>query len=612
MRAPLFLLAAFMLAFCATPLQAQPVHEFDSAFVTAQAGATRTQATVPLPYHWDKHHPGQQGFAVFELRFELAASKPQELAIAIPKTGNAFKIWLNGSLLAHEGDLDQHNGSDHGQLPRYYLLPPDLLQPTNVLKIQIKADMGRRGGLSRVTLGPAQTVKQVYWHAFQRQVMAAVLVATFSFIVGAVALALWLTQIDRGPDGKLRRDRLYRYAMTAELVWSFGMGYVMLENPPLMWPWWGMLSIMALSVWACAMAFVCIEVAGWHRSRWSRLAKRWSVSLVALCPVMTYLAIGHAMSWMLTLWYGLLAVTMLVFSVFFCWHALRGAPWSHRYMAFAILMNVFAGLRDLYAFRIDPQYPPVSLLRVTSTLFGLALLYIVISRFKSARVREQDLLGTLETRVQERELQLKASFEREERFLLERERTAERGRILQDMHDGVGAHLSTAIRQVESGHASKDALLATLRDSLDQLKLTIDTMSLVAGDINGLLADLRYRLGPRFASAGLEVEWLVEILPLLERLDPADMRQLQFILFEAFSNVLQHARASRLIVSGRLVDGSAIICMEDNGIGFDTSTPARNGLLLMNKRAAAIGVSLQWHSQPGQTVLCLTILNTVP
>ena len=61
-----------------------------------------------------------------------------------------------------------------------------------------------------------------------------------------------------------------------------------------------------------------------------------------------------------------------------------------------------------------------------------------------------------------------------------------------------------------------------------------------------LLANLRYRLEPRFAASDIELQWDVDLIPPLQRLDAHAMRQLQFMLFEAFSNVLQQAQASVL------------------------------------------------------------------
>jgi hypothetical protein len=97
-------------------------------------------------------------------------------------------------------------------------------------------------------------------------------------------------------------------------------------------------------------------------------------------------------------------------------------------------------------------------------------------------------------RIAERELN--SSCLRLEVLAREQERTVERTRILRDMRDmrdGVGSHISVAIRPLQSGRASEADVLQTLRDSLDQLKLTIDAMHLPPGDVTALLANLRHR-----------------------------------------------------------------------------------------------------------------------
>ncbi|MGH8849282.1 MAG: hypothetical protein ACREXQ_18835, partial [Polaromonas sp.] len=55
------------------------------------------------------------------------------------------------------------------------------------------------------------------------------------------------------------------------------------------------------------------------------------------------------------------------------------------------------------------------------------------------------------------------------------------------------------------------------------------------GDVTALLANLRYRLEPRFAASDIELQWGVDLLEPVERLDAQAMRQLQFMVFEALS-----------------------------------------------------------------------------
>jgi signal transduction histidine kinase len=262
------------------------------------------------------------------------------------------------------------------------------------------------------------------------------------------------------------------------------------------------------------------------------------------------------------------------------------------------------GLRDMVIYRFEGTYGPTTIwLRYSSALFGLALGGIVVMRFRAANAAVRGLLGNLSAQVRAKEDELRRSYTQLEQLARQQERAAERSRILRDMHDGVGAHLSAAIRQLQSGRGERGEVLATLRDALEQLKLSIDAMNLPPGDINALLAGLRYRLEPRFAASDLRLEWEVDELEPIPRLDPAAMRQLQFMVFEALSNVLQHARARVLRIEARRDGDAARVRIVDDGCGFDVQSRARKGLQAMRDRAAAIGAQLRLESAPGRTVV---------
>jgi signal transduction histidine kinase len=146
-----------------------------------------------------------------------------------------------------------------------------------------------------------------------------------------------------------------------------------------------------------------------------------------------------------------------------------------------------------------------------------------------------------------------------------------------------------------------------LRGSLDQLKLTVDAMHLPNGDITALLANLRYRLEPRFQASDIELQWGVELLEPLERLDAHAMRHLQFMVFEALSNVLQHSGASLLRIEALPRADGACLRIVDNGQGFDVMAPSRKGLRSMRERARALGAELHIDSRVGSTVVEIRI-----
>ena len=577
--------------------------ELREARATIMVDGQTQRRQLSLPYHWDRHNPGRAGRATFELDFTLPEAPDEPWSLYLPRLGNAYEVWLNGMLVQHEGDMLQANGADYGQVPRIAPLPAGLLQRDNTLHVRVRADVGRRGGLSTVWIGPRALVGAKYAEAHRWRVTGSMVVVGFSLLVGLISLSLWVTQPDLSNTVRQQRDPLYLYAGLAELCWAVRVGDALIENPVLAWPWWGVVPVVALAVWGWSMGLFCMNVARWDHRPAGRLMARWLTALMLASGPMAAWALGFGQPQALTAWYAALGLTFLLFGATFMAQALRGASTPHRVVALAVLLNVAVGFRDLYVFRINPTYADSSLMRYSSVVFGLGLVYIVLERFRRVSAQVRDLLNTLSARVRDKERELAESYRQVEQMARAQERTSERTRILRDMHDGVGAHISSAIRQLESGRSSQQELLQTLRDSLDQLKLSIDAMNLPPGDVTALLANLRYRLEPRLHASDIELRWAVDLIEPLQRLDAGAMRQLQFMVFEALSNVLQHAQATELRIEAAAAGPDVRLRIVDNGRGFDATVAWRKGLLAMRERARAIGAELSLQSAPGRTVV---------
>jgi signal transduction histidine kinase len=305
----------------------------------------------------------------------------------------------------------------------------------------------------------------------------------------------------------------------------------------------------------------------------------------------------------LTAWLGCANLFFICYAAAYLVAALRAPSTARLLVGIAGAINVAVGVRDWVAVRVSGDYAASTWIRYSSVLFGLALGYIVVTRFRGASVQARDLMATLSARISQKEQELSQSYARVGQLARDQERTAERTRILRDMHDGVGSHISSAIRQLESGRADHEQVLQTLRDSLDQLKLSIDAMNLAPGDVTALLAGLRYRLEPRFAACDVELLWHVDELPAVPGFDAPAMRHLQFMVFEALSNVLQHAQARVLRIEARATGAGTRLKIIDDGRGFDVGRPLRKGLASMHERALAIGAKLSLQSEPGRTVV---------
>jgi signal transduction histidine kinase len=597
-RALKYLMAA-VCACCAFAAAAE-TKELVEARATIVVDGVATTELVKLPYHLDREKGTRPAQATFEIGFGVVGQPNEPFALYFPRLGNRADIWLNGGLLARLGDIHESNTGDYAKAPQYVRVPTALLQRQNLLRIDLRADGGRRGGLSSVMVGPDREVRPMYQLATRWRMSASLVVAVLSLLIGTTALVLWATQTDPAA-GSTVRDSIYLSAGVAEFCWALRVGDVAIENAPLPWPVWGVIQTAAFAGWICCIAMFCHHAAGWHRHRsmvWMRIAMWVLFAASILCSTLAYTL--HRPLF-LTAWLGCANLFFVCYAVAYLAAALRAPTTARLLVAIAGALNVVVGVRDWVAIRISGGYDTSTWIRYSSVLFGLALGYIVVTRFKAASAQARDLMATLSARVSQKEQELSHSYARVGHLAREQERAAERARILRDMHDGVGSHISSAIRQLESGRADHEQVLQTLRDSLDQLKLSIDAMNLPPGDVTALLAGMRYRLEPRFAASDVELQWHVDELVPVAGFDAPAMRHLQFMVFEALSNVLQHAQARVLRIEARATGEGTQLKIIDDGRGFDVGRPLRKGLASMHERAAAIGAQLSLHSEPGYT-----------
>ena len=606
-RVPLpLLLLLLLLGPAAAPAQAPAAEALlalrAGSVVSTVDGVTR-EASVGLPYHWDRVHAGRPGEARFTLPFTLAEAPAGPWGLFIPRVGSVFEVAVNGSLLQTHGDLARDHGADYAKVPIYLPLPAGLLRAgDNRLQIRIRADSGRRAGLAVPTIGPATTVRdRLFVPAYAWRFTGAVLLSAFSGVIGAIALGLWLTQVEPAGTGagRPRRDRLYLWAALAQWCWALRVADGAIVEPPLSWVAWGVLMTACYSGWAVSCVMFCQHVAGWQdRPAMVRLQR--ALALIFTVPVFAcYVALSRGEPFWLTAWLGVEIVAMTAYVCLFIGATLWRPTAARLLVAAVMALTLAVAVRDWLVIRMSDAYGETTWVRYASMLFGLALLGLVMRRFHAASARSRELPRMLAARVAERERELAAAYDRLEIGARAQERALERERILRDMHDSVGAHLSTAIRQMQSDQVRPNEVLHTLRDSMDHLKLSIDALQLPPGDVQMLLAGLRHRFEPRLAGSGLVLEWAVEELRPLPRLDAPALRQLQFLLFEALSNVLQHARAHTLRIEAAPTDRGIRIRVIDDGIGFDVAVPPR----ALASRAREIGAALALQSRPGRTVV---------
>jgi signal transduction histidine kinase len=366
--------------------------------------------------------------------------------------------------------------------------------------------------------------------------------------------------------------------------------------------WWvslNSLSWLMLLVYQFAMRF---------QSRASPLLERSLIGLIALTSCVTLPFMPLTMGQASGIAYASQLLVALAVTGWLTLAALRRGAIETQVLVVALWINLGFGAHDLllHRFLLDAEHlflMPYGAL----FLFG-AFLFAVTRRYAAALNEVERVNSSLEARLAARTQELEASYEKLQRIEKERAVVDERQRLMREMHDGLGSSLMSSLVMVEQGRLSSDEVATVLRECIDDLKLTIDSLEPIGQDLVTLLATLRYRLGRRLEQAGLKLEWLVGDLPALPWLDAVTALQVLRIIQEALTNVIKHAGARTIRIATDVAGAEVQVRISDDGVGFDgNAASGGRGLMNMRRRAEQLGGQIDFTRDAGWTQVTLRL-----
>jgi PAS domain S-box-containing protein len=204
-----------------------------------------------------------------------------------------------------------------------------------------------------------------------------------------------------------------------------------------------------------------------------------------------------------------------------------------------------------------------------------------------------------------------------EKTILEISET-ERRRIGQDLHDGLGQHLTGVAfmgkaleeRLAESSGADAAEAAKIVKLVNESIKMTRDLargLLPVVSEGHGLMSALEHWAG--------EVEELFHVGCRFECCDPVLIHEevlaehLYRLAQEAVTNAIKHGRAKNIVIGLAVVKGGGVLTIRDDGCGFDAvpKGQAGLGLRIMNYRAKMISgsLSVQSSANGGTVVRCM-------
>lgn len=562
--------------------------------VALMGSAQSAPKNVVLPHIWDDESPPWQGLASYTVPIPTSALERSEQGVLqgvyLPRVGARFRVWL-GLDVIYEAGWDAPGYVDTSVVPHKFELPLGLLSASE-LRIEVKGQLLRKSGLSYVSIGDFKQIQARYDTVSMWQVQATWMVGAASSLVALLCGLIWLQN----------RDAVFGMLAAASGAWAVRLFLTPLIEPPMPFEAWFYLHKLSFTLYCGFLYLFLWEIFEFRQG----FAKRLVQGLLLVGPVWLAVTTFSENYNLYRIWTGIIAVVSVVTLMMMFRRARWGLDSNQRLMVVVGLATMITGVRDFAVVQLGfPGDADIRWMTLGSLVFMLTLTWIMVQRTASYMQRIGSQNQELEARVAQKEVELRQAFddlrEAEKRQVLE----AERARLTRDMHDGLGSQLVQTLNLVRA-HAPQDKsdtqqLEAMIGHALEELRMTLDSLEPMEGDLPAILGTLRQRIAPALNAAGVELDWQVEEVPAIavngQAMEPRGVMQLFRALQEIFANVVKHAQATKVTVRTWSGAGCVYLCVADDGAGLGAGQrEGGRGMDNLRGRAAALGAALTWES----------------
>jgi two-component system sensor histidine kinase UhpB len=511
-------------------------------------------------------------------------------AVLIPSFAETLAIEANGNQVALV-EVYGMRKLRFVSLPAFAPLPPSATNQTvNRFSVRVTGRPGLPLNLGTIYLGPRETLRAFYQTRWFASAVLPTIVVGGNAALAIVFLLIWAQRRHESEYGWLALLLLIGAAHGSVLIPDFGIG----STEKSFWNW--------LVIWESAALLMFIRsIAGIKDGR-----RTWLFFLPPLGLTLFILASSTSMARAIGFPAGIL---IIVAQVALGLISLGRAAARRNREALVMLLGmtmIFAFLLHDFWVILSGAANQIFLARPATAALVLTLCTAMTLRFTRAMRAADATAESLRVRVEAAEAELRVTYEelrvRREAEAVERER----GRLMRDLHDGVGGDLASMLALADAPEPHPAEIAAHARSALADMRLIIASLEDYGGDLTLALGAWRERLDPLIRSAGLTLDWRVDDLPPLPGLGPAQVLDVLRIVQEAVTNVLKHAQASRIVLAAYESGPDLAIAIRDDGIGLGEQTGG-NGLRNMALRAERLGGAVAVSRLDGETSVVLTI-----
>ncbi len=534
-------------------------------------------------------------------------------SVYLPRFSNAVEVAVDGVVVL-DSRRDANANRPDRNTPQIAAIPASLLREgANEITVRLFVWGPLKGFLDTVYVGPDAALRPAYETRTLLFVTLPVVFSAWQSILAVILAIMWLMR---------RREPVYGVLATA-MVLGVVQAYVPPPVPPAATSRLAAVLLASAPTESALVVMFGVLFFGWRWPRYGML-----LFVPGLVVFVVGLIGGPPLPRILFLVLGIptVGLCLLLMAWVTATAVVRRQDAASFTIGCAVTIVLVCWIQDMLTVIDIVNTDRIFVSRLSYSAMLVAIGAGLTWRFARALNQVDSFAGQLVTRVREAEERLKASFVREE----ERARAAalanERTRLMRDLHDGLGGQLVSIVALSERGHEGAtitDAARAALKD----LRLVIDSMDDIGGDLMLALGSWRERASAQLRPHDITLEWrvaTVQGLPLHPELRPWHVIQIVRILDEAVTNAVKHAQARHITVTIETLDASegpcGLISVTDDGRGFapaghgETGRTGQTGrgLRNMRNRAARCGAVLDLSSDASGTRVRLQLPQRFP
>ena len=541
---------------------------------------------VTLPHNWYRSHPPQPTSAWYRITLPLEHVVFDQ-SLYLPRLPVVdLSVYVNKQLIWR---LSQHFSAGTTISGVLIPIPPYLLAAgNNMINLEVRGYGSSFHGVPRIYFGKTRVLSQ---RAALRNLLQGQMIHMAALALGAIGALSLLLWMRTGRDPVLFWYAISGLALFASTALWF----------PTLWredlgPWRSALIFLRFNGYLLPLMILHLRLSG---RRVPLLEGALWLMLLAAVGDLAFPRLWDGPSWYA--WVAIFGALPAVFVVaLLCERRLLREPT----VILLIVADVAAVLFNLHdvALRygwIDFDRP--MLIYYVAPFVMLAAGAPILQRLLAGVDATRRMNVELEARVAAKTREIEASHAQLRQAEHDQALAGERRRIMADMHDGLGARLVGLLSAVQSGRAHVRELGEGIAAALDDLRLAIDSLEPVEGDVGVVLANVRHRMRPVLERAGVRFLWSVSELPRMDDLTPARILAIQRILLEVFTNAIKHSAAGTVAVFTARVPRAVQIVIEDDGRGFvPGELGTGHGLHNLELRAKQAGGTLVVESKPAK------------